>query len=450
MLASDVHPDQVLWVENSSAQMSLLSSTTSTLRASRNRLEVPKRYFELARLVSSHRNPQRWALLYSVLWRILHGERHLLSLQTDDEILRLTHFRQEIARDVHHMHAFVRFRRILRDGDEWFVAFYRPDHRILRLAAPFFRERFSVMRWAILTPDESAYWDGSELHYDRGVDATQAPRGDELESLWATYYQTTFNPARMNLELMRQELPTRFWSNLPEIQNLHTLVADAPQRIEIMQAQQNTQMLAVVPPVSDILQLHEAARRCTACPLHCGATQTVVGEGPSSARVVLVGEQPGDVEDISGRPFVGPAGDVLDRALEEAGFDRADLYLTNAVKHFKFRREGKRRIHQTPRLSEIIACKPWLVAELENVRPEVLVLLGATAAKAVLGASKRVTEQAGRAIQTRFAPHTIVSVHPSFVLRSKDPASSQAAFSRLVVDLRSAKRHLDESAAVRG
>lgn len=441
LLASGIPPQEVIWSEANAAQLSLLAeSATAPSRAPK--LNVPRRFFDLARLVSAHRDSSKWHLLYSVLWRIGHGERNLLALQVDPEVIRLTHMRQAIARDIHHMHALVRFRRLERDGNEWFVAWYRPDHRIVRLAAPFFAERFAAMRWSILTPDESAHWDGTRLQFLPGAPQSEAPDEDALEALWATYYGTTFNPARMNLDLMRQELPQRFWSNLPELRNLPEVLSSVPERLEVMQRQQANSARSVIPQTSDLRVLQQAAMACTACPLHCNATQTVFGEGPANAQIVLVGEQPGDAEDLSGRPFVGPAGEVLDRALAEAGIPRTQVYLTNAVKHFKHVREGKRRIHQAPRMPEIVACKPWLEAELASIRPTVIVLLGATAAKALLGNSVRVTRDAGKVFRSPHAVHTIVSVHPSFVLRSPDPEASESIFNQLVADLRTARHVL--------
>jgi probable DNA metabolism protein len=434
LLAAEISPRDVEWSDPYDAQDSLLPSETVPAAPSHT-FRVPRRYVELARTVYAHRDPARWSLLYSVLWRILHGEHNLLSVQIDPEVLRLNEMRQAIARDVHHVHAFVRFRTMERDGEEWYVGWYNPDHHVLRLAAPFFVERFAAMRWAILTPDESAYWDGRRLEYAAGVPSSQVPDNDALEQLWSAYYRTTFNPARMNLDLMRQEMPSRFWSQMPELRDLSGVLAEAPERLETMRKQQAASALSVVPESRDLRVLREAASTCTACLLHCEATQTIFGEGPAAARVVLVGEQPGDVEDLEGRPFVGPAGEVLARALAEAGVSREDVYTTNAVKHFKFVREGKRRLHQTPRMAEVVACKPWLEAEIAAIRPQAIVLLGSTAAKSLLGSTVRITRDAGTILRSRYAEHTVISVHPSFVLRSQDKAQSREVFERLVADL---------------
>ena len=181
--------------------------------------------------------------------------------------------------------------------------------------------------------------------------------------------------------------------------------------------------------------LREAAAGCRGCPLWTRGTQTVFGEGPRRARVMLVGEQPGHEEDLAGKPFVGPAGRVLDRALEAAGIARGDVYVTNVVKHFKWEPKGKRRIHAKPNQLEISACLPWLEAELDIVKPVVLVCLGATAAQALLGPKFRVTKQRGQWVPARWAPHVAATVHPSAILRAPDDAARHAEMERFVADL---------------
>jgi uracil-DNA glycosylase len=191
-----------------------------------------------------------------------------------------------------------------------------------------------------------------------------------------------------------------------------------------------------VPTGAGLEQLRAAAARCTGCDLYRHATQTVFGRGPLQARIVLVGEQPGDQEDRQGAPFVGPAGEILDRALADVGLQRDDLYVTNAVKHFKFVDTGKRRIHQTPRPAEVAACRPWMEAELAAINPAVVVCLGATAARALLGADFRLLKERGRFFTTRWAPKTIATLHPSAVLRGEDEASQARLYGMLVEDLR--------------
>jgi uracil-DNA glycosylase len=199
---------------------------------------------------------------------------------------------------------------------------------------------------------------------------------------------------------------------------------------------------SLIPDRPTLDRLRDAAARCTACELHRGATQTVYGEGLKRARVMLVGEQPGDREDIEGHPFVGPAGRVLGGALAEAGIDRADAYLTNVVKHFNFYERGKRRIHQKPSREHIDACRPWLDAELEQLRPEVLVCLGAIAAKVLFGAQFRVTRQRGQPVESSLAPLATATVHPSSILRAPDDESRRVAREEFTEDLRTVARAL--------
>ena len=181
--------------------------------------------------------------------------------------------------------------------------------------------------------------------------------------------------------------------------------------------------------------LEKAAEGCRGCELYKDATQVVFGEGRPSARLMLVGEQPGDKEDLEGEPFVGPAGRLLDRALEEAGIDRSEAYVTNAVKHFKWKAKGKRRLHQTPRAGEVEACKPWLEAEVQAVEPEALLAMGATAARSLYGTKVKVTKDRGRPLESPLAPVAAVTIHPSALLRLRDRDEREAEFAAFVADL---------------
>ena len=229
----------------------------------------------------------------------------------------------------------------------------------------------------------------------------------------------------------------------PMVRRLHGLAARGRREAEHAEQQEVLRLeaegagaAAFVPAGADLAGLTAAAKRCQGCPLFRDATQTVFGRGPADARVVLVGEQPGDQEDLRDAPFVGPAGEVLDRALRDAGIDREALYVTNAVKHFKFVMRGKRRIHQTPRLSEIVACRPWVEAELALISPATLVCLGATAARALLGNDFRLMRDRGRVFTTRWAPQTLATLHPSAVLRGEDAATQERLYRMLADDLR--------------
>ena len=264
-----------------------------------------------------------------------------------------------------------------------------------------------------------------------------------MESLWLTYYSHIFNPARVKTRAMQSEMPKKYWRNLPEAAVIPALLQEAPRRVEAMINDSEAKDLggldwhpAEVPPTRDLAKIREAATGCTACPLYKNATQTVFGEGSRRADVFLVGEQPGDQEDRDGHPFVGPAGKLLDRALEEAGVDRKDAYVTNAVKHFKWEPRGKRRLHQTPNSRDIAACRPWLEAELSIIKPKVLVCLGATAAKTIFGPDIRVTKDRGQWLETPYCARTLVTVHPSSLLRAPDEETRRANYELFVADLR--------------
>lgn len=434
LLRDGVPPDQVTWSDTSAPQRAL-GPVAAPPAAGGPVARVPRAFVDLAREVACHRDEARWRLLYAVLWRLVHGERALLAVEVDPEVAALLRMRQQVRHDTHKMTAFVRFRRVEHEDGERYVAWHRPDHRVLPLAAPFFAERFASMRWSILTPDAAAHWDGERLHYGPGAPRTEAPAEDELEALWREYYAAVFNPARLNLAAMRREMPARHWPTLPETAAIPRLLREAPGRVAAMVEPPARGARPWVPAGGALEALRAAAPRCQGCDLYRHASQVVFGAGAASARVVLVGEQPGDVEDRRGMPFVGPAGEVLDRALADAGLPREQLYVTNAVKHFKFIERGPRRIHQTPRQSEVTACLPWLEAELDAIKPAVVVCLGATAARALLGGEFRLLRQRGQVFATRWG-RTLATLHPSAVLRGADAADQARLYAMLLEDLR--------------
>ena len=447
-LAEGVAPGEIDWVEINTAQSSLdlfaeLAAGTASSASAESARRVPRLFLEAARRVACHRSPRRWPLLYALLYRLTHDEPHLLDIVSDPEVNLLLRMDKAVRHDVHKMRAFVRFREVPYGIGTWFVAWFEPEHQIVELNAPFFVDRFASMRWSILTPHRCAHWDLHDLTFSPAEPRSSVPDDDAAEELWRTYYAHIFNPARVKVHAMQAEMPKRYWKNLPEATLIPSLVREAPARVAQMiaksaaiQTSNDDWHPAPVPRTSDLRKVRDAACHCTACPLYKNATQTVFGEGPRDAGIVFVGEQPGDQEDLQGKPFVGPAGQLLDRALEETGIDRKCVYVTNAVKHFKWEPRGKRRLHQTPISRDIAACRPWLEAELALIKPKVLVCLGATAAKSILGPSARVTRDRGRIIESPFCPCTILTVHPSSLLRAPDEESRRANYALFVKDLR--------------
>ena len=452
---------------------------------------VPRSFIALARRVVLHSAPGRFDALYALLWRLVHepGLRHD---PLDVDLLRLRQMARAVQRDAYKMRAFVRFRPVQDHGATdvtepaqdvtLHVAWFEPEHDVLEAVAPWFARRFAGMRWAILTPRRSVRWSPGHqrLHFGHGAERAQAPAADAGEALWLTYYRHIFNPARLNLPLMRQHMPRKYWANLPEAAAIADLAAEANERTAGMLAQaahqsdgatslQNQELLAPdeqalapvftpetravaatikatpitfvarpPPPAPATLGgLHAAVQACAACPLSACATQAVNGAGPLRARLMLVGEQPGDQEDLAGRPFVGPAGQLLNQALAQAGLDRGELFLTNAVRHFKHELRGKRRIHKTPGQREAAACRPWLLQEIELVQPIALLALGAIAARALLGPGVTLAEARGRWWPGPGGRPALVTWHPAALLRLP-PERKRDGWRQWLADLRTA------------
>jgi uracil-DNA glycosylase len=450
-LARGLPPEQVLFTTGQTGSLFDQAAAGEAHPEAAGRVQVPRRFSELVAKVLCHSAADRFALLYRMLWRIGSGERELLGRLSDPDVIRAQEYAQAVERDVYRMQAFVRFGERRIDGRAVFVAWYEPRYRILRRAAGFFVDRFTNMDWLIATPLGTVAWREGELRF-RPPAARPAREGDAvLDELWTAYYRATFNPARLRVKAMVAQMPKRHWPTLPESALIPGLVQSAGARVEAMSgrppdpAPRFAAALARRPedgppaPVQTALDvLRQEAEGCRRCPLHGPATQTVFGEGPEAAPIMFVGEQPGDGEDLSGRPFVGPAGQVFARALAEAGIERSRVYLTNAVKHFKFEPRGKRRIHSKPGRTEVVACSFWLKREVAAIRPRLVVALGATAALSLTGRSVAVTRLRGRIVSVD-GLRMLVTIHPSYLLRLPDPALAQAEYERLVQDLKVAR-----------
>jgi probable DNA metabolism protein len=414
---------------------------------------VPRAFVDLAQSVVCHSDPERFALLYSMLLR-LKPNRHALDDQADPLVRRLHDLAKAVRRDIHKMHAFVRFREI----DDCFVAFFEPEHHIVRRASSFFVNRFTNMRWSILTPELSIHWDGQTLSKAPGATRADAPSGDPLEETWRTYYASIFNPARLKVGAMLKEMPKKYWRNMPETSLVQPLIAGARHRelemIDRSVAKEGLQHALEaerrIEPGGNLRASWEAllkdARKCTRCDLYKFGTQTVFGEGPLDASIMFVGEQPGDQEDLAGRPFVGPAGQLFDDALEKAGIDRSATYVTNAVKHFKFVQRGKKRIHSKPGAGEIEACRWWIEHERELIRPPVTVALGATAAHSLFGKAMAIGKNRGAPLELPDGSECWITVHPSFLLRIPEEDRRREERALFVRDLKLIKRRAEELA----
>ena len=498
LLAQQMLPGQVSWHSTSDPTQDLFAADAAhhALGAyganaalhEAPAVTVPPEFLTLCESVILHSDPGRFGLLYSILWRLVHepGLRHD---PLDADVMKAHHLAQAVRRDMHKMKAFVRFRSV---QDETFrsrpedgplhVAWFEPEHHIVEAVAPFFARRFTQMRWVILTPECSVEWRGASLHandfpsaqpagqsgvlvFGPGARKEDAPPPDAGEQLWLTYYQHIFNPARLKVKMMQKEMPRKYWKNLPEADMIQTLVSGASesslrmieQPATVTARRMPTSTLAVpirivheavhadnyharAPRPDSLAALHTATNRCCECPIGACATQAVNGEGPVHADIMFVGEQPGDHEDVRGRPFVGPAGQLLDRALAELSINRDAVFVSNAVRHFKYEVQGKRRIHKTPSQREAAACLHWLEDEIALVKPGILVALGATAARSLMGRAIPVTASRGQILEREDGQKVLITLHPSALLRMP-PEAHDEAYAAWLQDLSRLKSH---------
>lgn len=396
-----------------------------------------KDFLDLARSVASHSDPERWALLYTALMR-LQDDRGFIANPADPLTDRLGRMAKSVRRDIHKMHAFVRFHELPAQGPRRsFGAWFEPEHPILEAATPFFAKRFADMDWLIATPEGTARFDGT-ITYDPPADRPNLPE-DASHDLWQTYFANIFNPARIKTQAMRSEMPVKYWKNLPETGLIAQMLADAPRRVQAMRdagastapgfAAKVTARIRQAPDESMPQDMDSAGRqasRCTRCDLCHAATQTVWGKGDPAAPLMIVGEAPGDQEDLQGLPFVGPAGQLLHRTMEQAGLDARRVWMTNAVKHFKFTPRGKRRIHQTPNVSEIKHCRWWLDLERGFVQPRLTLAMGATAAFALTGNNRPLTPRRGQVERALDGGPVLLTWHPSLILRLDGDRAAEA------------------------
>lgn len=431
-------PGQVYW--SGGAQSGLFDTGRSG--AGGEEILIPKEFISLARTVSCHSDAAKWSLLYTALWRIKNGEKHLLTLGNDPLVRKLRLMEKAVRRDAHKAKAFIRFRLTQDEEGEHYIAWHKPDHDVLPLIAGFFGRRFAVMRWTVLTPVRALHWNGEELSWGEGLAEAPADIEDRFEDLWRMYYRSIFNPARIKLNMMRREMPVRYWQTMPETQIIQDMLKEAPDRVaQMLKYSEGLKSSAAdfMPEMRTLDSLREAAKSCQACPLYKGATCTVFGSGPAQAQVMVVGEQPGDQEDRAGVPFVGPAGQMLDRALKDAGVERSSLYLTNAVKHFKFKLRGVEREHRTPDKRESAACRPWLMAEIEQVKPKAILTLGVTPGRALLGPGFSLKTERGQWHDGPEGAKIRASYHPAAILRMPDAGQQRRLYEALVEDIAAIK-----------
>ncbi len=437
LASAGVAPEQVVWAQEGGAP-DLFGSDPLPPPGS-NPVSATKEFMDLARTVSFHSSPERWALLYAALVR-LQKSRGFLKNPADAMVARLEGMAKAVRRDIHKMHAFVRFHEMPASGARRsFAAWFEPEYPILQAAAPFFAKRFADMDWLIATPEGVARFDGA-LHFSAPAERPDLP-ADASHALWQTYFANIFNPARIKVQAMRSEMPAKYWKNLPETRLIPEMLADAPRRVRAMaeagatvapafaaKVTARVRIAADDAPPATLEAAREQAARCARCDLCHAATQTVWGNGNPEADLMIVGEAPGDHEDLQGKPLIGPAGQLLRAAMADVGLQPDEAWLTNAVKHFKFTLRGKRRLHQNPTAGEIDHCRWWLGIERGFVRPRLTIALGASAAYALTGNKEPLSGRRGTVERALDAGPVLITWHPSHILRLP---SVEAAAARL-------------------
>ncbi|MDR5856498.1 UdgX family uracil-DNA binding protein [Caballeronia sp. LZ062] len=454
-LAQDLKPESIEWRTQQSDTPALFAASAEQAAPSADaaQVRVSREFAALLKDAAHFRDERRWGFLYRVLWRWAHGDRSVASA-ADEDGARLYKMAKAVRRAQHDMIAYVRFRQ--RDaslGAPEYVAWYEPDHDVLAWSAEHFAARMGQSTWLITTPDGAAMWNGERLEIERrralaSDHASDTP--DAAEALWMTYYRSIFNPARLNESVLEQQMPVRFWKGLPEGALIPQLVSDArggARRVAQARAVGALRGKAVQVEAQDAQPEREAPTSldmCRRCDLWRHATQAVHGAGPADARIMLLGEQPGDQEDLRGEPFVGPAGQLLDDAMRRAQVPREQVYLTNAVKHFKWEPRGKRRLHKTPAQQEVEACSYWLERELDRTGARVIVTLGATALTALLGKRATLRAHVGRVVP--YGDKLIVATyHPSYALRQLDDAAREKTIADIVDALAKARSLVEET-----
>jgi probable DNA metabolism protein len=410
MAVAGVPPEELTWtIGHASAEPDEPPATGDGFRVSRALVD-------LAAVVIQAREPERFGLLYSLVWRTNAGEKPLED-PDDADVRWACALAHSVRAETHRMRAHLRFMPL----EDRLLGWYAPAHFVLEPTARLLARQFPKSVFSILTPDGSAHWDGGEPRFGPG--ARNIGDDDTLRAWWDAH---------------RAALLRDTWggSNLPEAEAFDK----NPRSIDLPPIGP-----VVLPPVvgPDLAATQLEAATCQRCDLHRHATQTVFGEGPANARALFVGEQPGDQEDTIGRPFVGPAGQLLDRAMEEASLDRRGIYITNSVKHFKFTQRGRRRIHQTPDVAEIQACSFWLDVERKHLEPRLLVIMGASAARAVLRRAVTVTRERGRVFAMPNGQMAFITVHPSYLLRIPDEAGKAREYAAFVRDIAAVRDWLE-------
>ncbi|MEM1409841.1 MAG: UdgX family uracil-DNA binding protein [Pseudomonadota bacterium] len=452
LLREGIAPEQVVWRIGGEGDLFGHAGSQPQRGEASEKISLPRASVTLVDTAIHHSDAQRFALLYRFLWRS-QTRRHLVDELSDPDTVAVRKLAKAIRRDAHKMHAFVRFRKVgERDGREQYAAWFEPDHHIVEREAAFFVRRFSNMDWAIVTPRKTAIYEDGKTRFAPGGKREDVPAEDAFEDAWRAYYAHIFNPARIMTDAMRAEMPKKYWKNLPEASLIPSLLESAPARVAKMNkaAKAAPQRLSIEADDQGDEDAHETAdirdwesfeaalHQSTVQDSGEGVGRLILGEGPKDARIMLVGEQPGDQEDQTGRLFIGPAGQLLDQRLQQARIDRQAAYITNAVKRFRFTQRGKVRLHKTPKAHEFNLYTPFLIAERKLIKPKVTVALGATALRALIGSKATLARLRGETLdlpEELGGGILLPTFHPSYLLRLRDPGQRAVEERKFAADL---------------
>ena len=433
-----LHPEETSWHDGRDAQASLFDDEPlieEPNKESVKRLRINQDFLLLLKKLAAVSHPERWDFLYRLLWRVAHESTEILEDPLDPDAAIVRGWLKELHRDSHKMKAFLRFRK---RGENFYTARYEPQHYVLENLQDFFCGRFASMDFEIKTPHEKLSWISGKKSYARHKEPWQGIEDDSLDELWLTYYKNTYNPARMNMKATLAEMPKKLWKNMPETKLIPELLEGSEAAVQKMLDEAPAAPSFDPGKVERLEELPSLLEVCRGCELSHGFGSTVAGVGPATASIVIVGEQPGDQEEKAGTPFIGPAGQLLDQALQEIGLNRNELYLTNAVKHFRHQRSASGRIHKRPAQSSVHACRPFLLTELRLVRPKVVICLGLTALRSFFGGLARLDQPVTSLDISGTSINFIASCHPAAVLRAEQPKAQQL-FEQLSQALRQAK-----------
>ena len=436
LLLRGTRPDEVIWDDPAMAIDLFVEPEDRPEDVSGRAVGVvPPRFLELAEAAICHREPIRFGLLYRLLFR-LQKDRDLIEARSDPDVSKLYRLATDVRRDTQAVKA------ALRDGEARtpFAVWIEPQHYVLERTISTVLEDNSDTAWAILASYRSVAWDGEQLVFGAGARRGGAPRNNAGTAAWHSYFSKIFGGPSSSGATGRNRLTTELIASLTKLQAEAPMERPPGADLPVPSRSVREKELNDVGSLADA---RAAVQGCRRCPLYEHATQAVFGEGPETAEVMFVGEQPGDQEDLAGKPFVGPAGQVFDRALETVGLDRRRIYVTNAVKHFKFEPRGKRRIHQKPGAGEIQACRFWLELEREFVRPKLIVAMGATAVQSVMGKSASISSLRGKKLELPGGAALLVTVHPSYLLRIPDADRKAEELKKFEADLRAVKAYVD-------